>query len=80
MPPKRTRAAITAAGFEELAAELDEQRQLLEQILQVCRDTADGLGEHRAHTRDSIDRLGTRMHSVERRTEALEKVAGRGGE
>jgi len=70
---QRSRSEITAEGFREL----DEHRVLLEDIKRVLMDLAEGQLEHRAHTRDNVDRLGTRVLAVEHRTAALEKVTGR---
>jgi hypothetical protein len=72
---ERSRRDDTAEALREVAAELDEQRQLLEDIKGILVTTVDGHNEHRAHVRDSLDRVGGRVLNVERRVEALEKVA-----
>lgn len=76
MAPKRSRSAIIAEGFEVLAAELDGQRQLLEDIKRILLDLADGQNVLSERVRDTADRQGTRLHNVERRVGALELVTG----
>ncbi len=79
----RTDRDITADGLEEIDARLSSIEKLLQQILSVCTTTADGLGQHQHHTRDSVSRRGERVLNVENRASALERLVPRmanGGE
>jgi hypothetical protein len=63
---RRSPSAVVAEAIESLASEMDEQRRLLEQILQVCRDNADGLS-HRQHAMSAVSDLGERVKQLETR-------------
>lgn len=69
-----SRNAAIAEALQELAAGQDRQNDLLEQILQVCRDTADGLNEHRSHTIQQVSDMGKEQRDHERRLRRLEEV------
>jgi len=71
-----SRNEAIAEALSEVAAELDEQRRLLNQILQVCRDTADGLNEHRSHTLGQVDDMGKKQRDQDRRLRRLEELSG----
>jgi hypothetical protein len=64
---RRSPSAVVAEAIESLASEMDEQRRLLEQILQVCRDNADGLSQHRQHAMSAVSDLGERVKQLETR-------------
>ena len=70
-----SRNEAIAEALSEVAAELEEQRRLLEQILQVCVTTADGLSDHRAHTIQQVDDMGKEQRDHERRLRRLEEAA-----
>jgi BMFP domain-containing protein YqiC len=53
---------------EVLADALREIDRRLEEITRILVHSVDGQNEHRHHTRDQLDRLGTRVHELERRT------------
>ncbi len=71
-----SRNSAIAESLTELAAELDEQRTLLQQILQVCTTTADGLNEHRAHTLQQVDDMGKKQRDHDRRLRNIEELTG----
>ncbi len=77
-----SRNTAIAESLTELAAELDEQRTMLQQIKDLCITLSDGQNELRSHALDTADRQGTRLLNSERRLAALELSAGvnRGGE
>ncbi len=70
------RDEIIAAGFREMADEMDEQRQLLEDIKRILVTSVDDQSEQRTHVRDEFNRLGGRVLRTENRVAALELVAG----
>jgi hypothetical protein len=61
-----------AEGQEEANEKLSRQNELLEDIKRILAHTVDGHNEHRAHVRDGMDRLGTRLLRTENRVAALE--------
>jgi polyhydroxyalkanoate synthesis regulator phasin len=52
---------------EVMADALREIDQTLQDIKRIIIDLADAQSEQRHHTRDAVDRLGTRVHELERR-------------
>lgn len=58
---------------DRVTAQIDEKlgplAVKLDQAIDVIRDLADGQNEHRGHVRDQMDRLGTRVHELERRAQ-----------
>ncbi len=65
-----------AEALSEGAAELDEQRRLLNQILQVCTTTADGLNQHISHAMEQANEYGRKQHDHERRLRRIEELTG----
>jgi hypothetical protein len=61
----RTSREVTAEALREIDARMSRQETLLEDIKRILVGLADGQSEHRHHTRDAIDRLGTRVHALE---------------
>jgi hypothetical protein len=66
-----------ADGQDEIRSTQDRQEQLLTDIKSILITVADGLGQHRQHTLQAVDDLGSDMRNVRSRVDALEKVAGR---
>jgi hypothetical protein len=69
-----------ADGQDEIRSTQDRQEQLLTDIKSILITVADGLGQHRQHTLQAVDDLGSDMRNVRSRVDALEKVAGRAAE
>jgi hypothetical protein len=73
----RTRRSVTAEAIREIDRRLAQvetmpervrrMEALLEDIKRILVDTVDGHNEHRHHVRDQLDRIGTRVHELERR-------------
>lgn len=78
----RTSREITAEALREIDARLTGIETLLGDMKRILVDLADAQSEHRSHTRDALDRIGTRLLNVERRTVVLEnqQQASNGGE
>lgn len=72
----QTRNEAIAEALRAIADEQDAQRRLLEQILQICRDTADGLSQHRQHTIQQVDDMGRTQRDHGRRLRRLEDQTG----
>ena len=56
----RTKREIMADALEEIDAKL-------EQIVRALGHIADGLNQHEVHMTDQVNRLGARVHELERR-------------
>lgn len=77
----RSSREITAEALREIDARLTSIETLLGDMKRILVDLADAQSESRAHTRDALDRIGTRLLNVERRTVVLEnQQAANGGE
>lgn len=64
---KRTPSRVAAQAITALAQELDEQRELLEEIKGLLVEQNRQLTEHRQHTLQAVDDLGARVRQVETR-------------
>jgi hypothetical protein len=63
----RTSREVMAEALREIDGRFGRIESLLEDLKRILIDLADGQNEHRAHTRDQLDRLGTRVLTVEHR-------------
>jgi hypothetical protein len=62
----RSSREVTADAIREIDTRLGSIETMLADIRRIVVHLSDGQNEHRSHVQDQFDRLGTRVHHLER--------------
>lgn len=65
--PPPSWAVALQAGIAAVHADVRVLSERLDWLVKIARDNADGLARTNQHFREAIDKLGERVHTVERR-------------